>query len=620
MKKPGLKERFKYWFDTRMSKGTVSMIRMLTVATLIVVLLLALIITACGFSEDGGFFSVFWNNLATVINAWMPYADEGGAGYVILTAIAAIAGLLVTSVLIGIISSGIEERLTGLRKGNSKILEQGHKVILGLIPGEYELIRQLIVAADNDKTVLVIAEEMERDEMEDLIRDNVEIPDNVTIICRNADICDPASLSHLSIPDSLSVVISPMEDSRAVKAVLAVKKVLEENKNTATVVTASVTQDKYLLPSGGMSLIMLQTYDILARILAHSGTQPGLSDAFMEVMSFEGSEFYLEEFPEAEGLSFRDITRRIEGAAVAGMEINGTLILSPDPNAVLANNNRLLLFMENRVKCRIVSEAEVKRESEPEKIKASGNGTSGREERAEKVVIIGSNEVTDTVLRELPEIKTEVVFAGISEETAANIKASSVKRDDLAISFYNGQTENPDSLYNLMKDAGHVILLSRHDEDRESDDMDNMLLLLKLRQLREEKGLDFSIAAEMFSEKNRALVSASDPTDFIVANNLSSMALAQMAEDPKLFPVFHEILSNEGADLFLAQAGDVLPPHKEVSVRQLKLAALDKGWSLLGFVDNSPSGRIVTLNPSQESLITLDEQDYLIVIGQQKTA
>ena len=616
MKKAGFKERFTYWFDTKMSKGTVSMIKMLTVATLVVILLFALIISAGGFAEDDSFFSVFWNNLATVINAWMPYAGDGTAGYVILTAIVAVVGLLVTSVLIGIFSSGIEDRLTALRKGNSRILEQGHKIILGFVPGEYELIRQLILAAGDDKASLVIAEEMERDEMEDLIRDNVDVPKNIKIICRNADICDPASLGRLSIPDSVSVVVSPMDDSRSVKAVLAVKKVLEESGNTTTVVSASVSRDKYLLPGGGISLIMLQTYDILARILAHSGTQPGLSEAFMEVMSFEGSEFYLEEFPNAVGMTFAEITRYTAGATVVGMEIGGELILCPEPDAVLKEGSKVLLFTENRDGYRLEKTSDSKK-APTEKGTGAPDKKNARSGETEKVVIIGSNEVTDTVLRELPEQKTEVVFAGVSDKEAAEIKGLSIGRDDISISFSNGDTDDPEVLADLMKDAGHVILLSRHDEDRESDDMDNMLLLLRLRQLREERGLPFSIAAEMFSEKNRALVSASDPTDFIVANNLSSMVLAQMAEDPKLYPVFHEILSNEGTDLFLIKAGEVLELNKTFSVRQLKDIALTRGMVVLGFVDNSPTGRSVTLNPPLDVNITPDTKDYLIVIGEQ---
>ncbi len=617
MKKAGLKERFRYWFDTKMSKGTVSMIRMLTVTTLVVVLLLALIITAGGFSEDAGFLSVFWNNLATVINAWMPYADEGSAGYVILTAVAAVAGLLVTSVLIGIISSGIEERLTGLRKGNSRILEQDHKVILGLVPGEYELIRQLILAAGDEKSVLVIAEEMERDEMEDLIRDNVEVPDNVKIICRNVDICDPAELGRLSIPDSLSVVISPMEDSRVIKTVLAVRKVLKENTNNVTVVSASVTQDKYLLSSRSIPLIMLQTYDILAKILAHSGTQPGLSEAFMEVMSFEGSELYLEAFPEAFGLTFREITERTEGATVIGMERDGKMVLCPQPDEIYKEGAKVLVFTENRGKYGLIDAVGAKERTGKNAFFTRDTKNLKKASDSDKVVIIGSNEVTGTVLGELPEKETEVVFAAVSEKEAAAIAEMPVGREDLKISFSKLDTEDQASLYELMKDAGHVILLSRHDEDTESDDMDNMLMLIRLRQLREERGLDFSIAAEMFSEKNRALVSASDPTDFIVANNLSSMVLAQMAEDPMLYPVFHELLSNDGTDLFLVKAADVLQPGETFSIRELKMGALEMGWVILGFVDNRPDGRSVNLNLSPESTITPDEKDYLIMIGQE---
>lgn len=49
-----------------------------------------------------------------------------------------------TSVLIGVISTAIEERLSTLRKGNSLVLERDHIVILGHENGEFKLIEELI--------------------------------------------------------------------------------------------------------------------------------------------------------------------------------------------------------------------------------------------------------------------------------------------------------------------------------------------------------------------------------------------------------------------------------------------------------------------------------------------
>ena len=96
----------------------------------------------------------------------MPSFEDGSPGYLILMSITAIAGLLFTSVLIGIITSAIEEKIDNLKRGNSFVLEKDHIVVLGFYPGEYTLINQLILAAGDEPACIVIAEDMEREEME----------------------------------------------------------------------------------------------------------------------------------------------------------------------------------------------------------------------------------------------------------------------------------------------------------------------------------------------------------------------------------------------------------------------------------------------------------------------
>ena len=44
MTKPTFKEKFHYWFDGKLAKGTLSMIRMLTTSILILILFIALIV------------------------------------------------------------------------------------------------------------------------------------------------------------------------------------------------------------------------------------------------------------------------------------------------------------------------------------------------------------------------------------------------------------------------------------------------------------------------------------------------------------------------------------------------------------------------------------------------
>ena len=75
--------------------------------------------------------------------------------------------------------------------------------------------------------------------------------------------------------------------------------------------------------------------------------------------------------------------------------------------------------------------------------------------------------------------------------------------------------------------------------------------------------------------------------------------------------MFHEILSNEGNELYLKNAGTagLTGTH---SVRALRRAALEGGYVLLGYVDPD-KGSIFLLSPEEE--VSLTPEEDLIVIG-----
>ena len=168
-----LKNRFSYWFDNRMAKGSLGLIRVLITASVMFAVLIAAFIIMCGFSEEGERASVFWDSIATVINGWMPSFEDGNLGYLVLMSASAIVGVLFTSVLIGIITSAIEERIYELKRGNSLVLERGHIVVLGFYPGEFTLLRQLILAAAGKPACVVVAEDMDREQMEQNIAETL---------------------------------------------------------------------------------------------------------------------------------------------------------------------------------------------------------------------------------------------------------------------------------------------------------------------------------------------------------------------------------------------------------------------------------------------------------------
>ena len=458
--------------------------------------------------------------------------------------------------------------------------------------------RQLILAAGEEKACFVIADTQPREDTEAAIRENVDVPKNVRIVCRSADITDPASLEKLSIHTCRSVIISPYNDSVTVRAALAAAAL-----DAGVPINAMLYGDGYQFPPTAAQrnrISALHTNDILARIIAHSCTQTGLSTAFREVFDFEGSELYLAQVPEAAGLSFAEVTERLDRAVPVGLRRDGRIMINPPAQTVIAEGEQLLVFSEER-NCAVLTPA---REGV---LPASFTPVCAPTE--DVCVILGSNPTLSVILRELPENIARVCLAG-GEADAAGIEAAAERGLQLETVDADPSTET--GLRAVAAMAEHIVILNDHEKDERDADLEAMFLLLRLRDLRERFGLRFNVTTELRMEADQALAADGDHTDFVVTTSLSAMFLARLAENPELIDVFREILSNEGNELYLRDA-DALGMCGEHSVRTLRAMALRHGHVLLGFMDARHES---TFNPPLDAVFSLTEADQVIVLGE----
>ena len=605
--KPSLKKRFNYWFDNRMKKGSLGFIRILIIASVLLAVLVAGLIILLGFNEEGEKASVFWDSIATVINAWMPSFEDGSPGYIILMAVVAIAGVLFTSVLIGIITSAIEEKIDNLKRGNSLVLESDHIVVLGFYPGEYTLLRQLILAASGDPACVVIAEDMEREEMEQNIAENLDVPKNFRIVCRTADITDPASLEKCSIETCKTIIVSPTDDMRTIKAVLAASTLLAEKGVPEISVNAIISKNEYRFPPSiaeANNISTFQTNSIFAKMIAHSCTQTGLSETFREVFNFDGSEFYLITLKEAAGITFEELMLRTGGAVPVGLYRNGKVILNPKADLLINEDDRILVFSEEDDSAVLGAAPEEDIHDIPV--------APAKDEESTGTVIIGHNETLPIILKELPENVSSVYLTGLktTDEEQEEIELIAGSRD-LSLNYIDGDPHSEKIMLKLAKMAEHIVILNDHDKDPEEADMEAIFLLMNLRDIRKRFGLSFNITMEMQREHNQKLIGRGDHTDFLVASSMSSLILAQLAESPELIGVFREILSNEGNELYLKKVSK-MKLEGEYSVRKLRYIMLKNGYILLGILDAEKYSRY---NLPIEEKVTLTGDDNLIVLG-----
>ncbi len=607
-KKFTFKQRFNYWFDNRMSKGSLGLIRVLIAVSVVLTITMAGLIILFGFNEDGEVASVFWDSIATVINAWMPSYEDGSIGYLIIMSVTAIAGVLFTSVLIGIITSAIEEKIDNLKRGNSFVLEKDHIVVLGFNPGEYTLLNQLILAAGDDPACIVIAEDMEREEIEQNIAENLDIPKNVRIVCRTVDITDPASIEKCSVETCKTVIVTPTDDLKTIKAILAVSALLQKKGAPEISVNAIISKNEYRFPASvaaANNITTLQTNNIMAKMISHSCTQTGLAELFREVFNFEGSEFYLVDIDGVDGLTFLELTSKLNNAIPIGVCRDRKTILKPDSDFKLTGSDRILVYSEDNA---------------PAKLSATGAAPSSdnisiiTEEEPTNAVILGHNETLPVILSELPENVTEVCIYEQymnDNERAELQKVASDRNITLKFSDIDLSTDN-EALYEAAKTSKHIIVLNDHDKDPDEADTEVIFMLLNLRDIRQRTGLKFNITVEMQKERNQNLVGFGDTTDFLVTSNMSSLILAQLAENPELIDVFRELLSNKGSELYLKNAM-AMNVKGTYTVRELRRIMLTNGYVLLGMTAGGNYSYFVN---SLDEEIKITEDSGLILIGE----
>ena len=610
-----IKERFSYWFDNKMAKGSLGFIRILIIISVILAMFMGGLIILFRFNEKGEVASVYWDSMANLINASMPYFGDGSPGYLVMMSIVAVAGLLFTSVLIGIITSAIEEKIDSLKKGNSSVVERNHIVVLGFSSGEYTLLNQLILAAGRKRTCIVIANDAERDVMEQEIFENIELPRNVRIVCRTVDITDPVSIEKCSVETCKAIIVSPTDDIKTLKAVLAVSVLLEEKKVPETSISAIISREDYRYPPSlaqAHHISTLPTDRIIAKMIAHSCTQTGLSGAFRELFSFNGSEFYLIHLKGIDGLSFRELMVRLDNGVPVGILRDGKAVLNPGADQVLRETDKVLVLSEERDSARL--------EKAPSRLHIKEIPDMPEPEGHTAVTIVGHNEMLPLILQELPEnvLQVNLIREEIpEEEKEAFSKEQDVLREiasgrHMKLAFFQNDSFSETEVLELAKMAEHIVILNDHDKGTEEADLEVIFLLLVLRDFRKRYGLRYNITIEMQEEHTQRLVGYGDHTDYLVSSSMSSLILAQLAENPELYDVFQEILSNEGNELYLKNAGRLGLTGK-YTIRELRLSVLRQGYIFLGILDEEKNSHF-TLSLKEE--VTLSEEDHLIVLGE----
>jgi voltage-gated potassium channel Kch len=631
--KPTLSQKLKYRFDNLMSRGTPAMIGMLFLLSFTVIVLAALVISIFNFhpieSPDRlSFGEAAWESLMRTLDSGTMGGDTG-AGFRIVMLFVTLGGVFVVSTLIGVLSNGIEDQMDSLRKGRSKVLEANHTLVLGWSTQIYTVLNELMLANENQKNArIVVLADKDKVEMEDEIRERVEVKGKTRIVCRNGSPIDPNDIEIASPHEAKSIIVLPPEgedpDTDVIKTVLAITNNTKRREEKYHVVT-QIRNEKNLavlkMVGARDNVQAVLTGDLIARVVAQTSRQSGLSLVYTELMNFGGDEIYFKQEQALEGKTYGDALLAYEDSCVMGLrKANGRILLNPPMDSLIEKDDQIFALSEDDDTIRLsslsvppINNALIRSNLNPVKPKT------------EKCLILGWNRSGTTIVHELdnyvPKGSQVTVVADIYN-IEKQIRAHGGKLVNQKLEVMEGETTDRDLLDSLnIQDYDHVIVLAYSTLEPQEADAKTLVTLLHLRDMADKDATPFSIVSEMLDLRNRELAEATKVDDFIVSEHLVSLMMSQLSENGELFDVFTDIFDPEGSEIYLKPIADYVVSGQPVNFYTVVEAAKARGETAIGYritseVNDAGKSYGVHTNPKKSEAVTFKEQDKVIVIAE----
>src|SRR5215216_5910252 len=625
-------QRLRYQFDNLMARGTPAMIGMLFVFSLIIVIIAGAIISAANFAQEGAgelsFGEAMWESLMRTLDSGTMGGDTG-IGFRAVMLLVTLGGIFVVSALIGVLNNAIESQMEQLRKGRSHVLETNHTLILGWSAQIFTILNELMTANENQPHArIVILADKDKVEMEDEIRERVENKGKTRIICRNGSPIDPKDLEIASPHSAKSIIVLPPEnndpDTDVIKTVLAITNNPNRRSEPYHIVTQirnAKNMDVLKLVGEKDNVQAIQTGDLIARVVAQTSRQSGLSVVYTELMDFGGDEIYFKHEPALVGKTFGESLLAYDDSCLMGLQkAHGKILLSPPMDTRVEAGDQLFALSADDDTIRLSNQSQP-----PINESVIRSNRSALELQPEKCLILGWNRSGTTIVHELDNYVakgSQVTVVADIYNIEKQITAQGGKLKNQTLVVEEGETTDRDLLNRLgVADYDHVIVLAYSTLEPQEADAKTLVTLLHLRDMAQKDETPFSIVSEMLDLRNRELAEATKVDDFIVSEHLVSLMMSQLSENAELMDVFTDIFDPEGAEIYLKPVSNYVTTGESVNFYTVVEAARRRGETALGYritseANDASKSYDVHTNPKKSEQVMFAAEDKIIVIAE----
>ncbi len=620
-----LRDRARYWFDNTMSRGVVSLIFWLAVASaaLIVVVTIGLVLVEPPASDGGAAPSaleLLWETFVTTFGLAVPI---GGVGLreLALWFVLALGGIFIVSALVGLLTSGLNQRLEQLRKGRSRVIESGHTVILGWSDQVFTVVSELVEANRSRRraTVTILAEQ-DKVWMEDQLRHRISDTLKTRVVCRTGSPLDLADLEMVNINESRSIIVLAPQgvgaedaDAYVLKTLLAINRGPAFRGRPHHVVAAvRDSTNRAVARLAGGDAIIIDGDDISARLVVQTARQSRLSVVYHDLLDFGGDEFYVVTEPRLVGQTFGAAQMAYRNCCPVGIQYgNGTTKLNPPMESVIGRDDKLVLLATDDSMIKLAERAFP--------VDQTAMVWSARAPQPpERILILGWNSRAVKILEQFDIYVVAGSAADIvTDRGDADLLIASLAQRvrHVSLRIKDGDVRDRNVLESLDVTAySSVIVLCDDRLDPLTADSRVLVTLLHLRDMLSKRGRNVQIVSEMRDDRDRALAQLTRADDFVVSEQMVSLLMTQISENRHLESVFTDLFDPDGAEIYLRPASYYLREGAGHTFATLVDCARRRGEVAIGYREAEPaSGHGVVLNPDKE--LPMPQIDRVIVLA-----
>lgn len=637
-----LRERLRYRLDNGLVRGAPVILLLLSAVMLGLVLAVAVAMWVVGVgpgNQDLSLGDELWIAVTRILDSGA-FGDDEGGGFRLVTLAITVAGLVAVAVLIAVVTSSVQRRLELLRRGRSVVAERDHTLILGSSSKLPIVVQEILEARpERGRQVVVILSPTDKVELEELLKREVVVPRGARIVVRRGQPASVADLRQVRPEAAKAILILRPEGATGDAEVVcvAVAVVNEMARPDTTVIAEMHDRDtaQTLEKALRRKITTVLPTEVVPRIAAQTLRASSLGQVYVDLLNFEGEEFYFVDVPaHLRGRPFGEALSSDQPCLVVGVETNKKGDLCPHFSREIVDTDRLIVMAKDLPTAKTIAVPITSTRAIAAPGPATPQSGYAAPRSADSTLFVGWNDMAPFIAEEIGAHVDEgtILHVLVDREMGSGDRHPPVdgsRIGNLHIKRHSGAPTDAETIRNAIRAAvpNHILVLS-HQAGRTPIEADaqTLLTLLHVDSVLADGGpstrTGTNVVAEILLAQSVDLARFANPDDFIVSERLVSLLMTQLAENRKRRWIFDEIFRPEGTRIEMQPIAS-FGGAGDFTFRDLIEVGRARGVIVIGWQkrivssDGRHSINEPCLNPAKGQRIRLTDTDSVIAIVQQ---